>query len=162
MLQRKVQPFRGGWGIIMADNEICGSNADSAKSGDDTEYSEDFKEGLYPAILSIFVNLAFYFCNSYQVSKLQYFLCFTLPANCGMTMAFIMFPIKAYLRDNVPLNDWQFEQAKYVMKHSDKIHKRILACLFVILYKPLFFLLYWVIFSGAFLVTFYLAGRFSN
>jgi len=43
------------------------------------------------------------------------------------------------LAGNIADQSWQLEQAKEVMKHSDKIHKRLLAGIFAIFYKPEFF-----------------------
>lgn len=131
----------------MADNET--SRADKEN---DSIISEDLKLGLCPAaILAILTNYTFYFYNSSQVSKLQYVLCFYLPGRCGIAMAITMLLIRAYLAGNIADQSWQLEQAKEVMKHSDKFHKRLLAGLVVLFYKPMFFLAYWTIFSGAFL-----------
>jgi hypothetical protein len=102
-------------------------------------------------VASVAVNCLFYFNDSARaIGKLQAAICMYLPYLLAMPIICIGLLIKTILRGKVPYYEWDIEHAKVILKQDNALAKKILALLFVLIHKPVFFIGGWAAGSAAF------------
>ena len=116
----------------------------------------EFKIVVSGVLLSILVNLLFYFNGSVRpLTKFQYQICINLPLMLGCVLGAIGFIVVCILRGNTSFADWGKKQANDILNSKCRSFRKTMAKIYLMLIIPSTFLAAWLmgcVFYGA-LVT---------
>ena len=102
-------------------------------------------------VLSILVNSIIFFEEAVTpIGEFQITICIFMPFVIVLPMAFIMIFSKVVLREKIPFNKWDIEDARSILKRDDNLFKKSLARAYMGLFTPMHFIGGWEVGSWLF------------